>query len=381
MKKNAGWMISLLLLPWLGCSEQKPATTQALTGLDPARFTARVDEKAVALYFLHNRAGLHMAVTNYGARVVALLTPDRQGRLDDIVLGFDSLQGYLDSQEPYFGAAIGRYGNRIADGRFTLNNRTYQLARNNNGQSLHGGPKGFHNVVWEAQPAGTDQLVLKYVSRDGEEGYPGTLTVEMKYSLTPDNAFRIEYTATTDQPTVLNLTHHSFFNLHGAGNGTIDDHELMIYADRYTPVDSVLIPTGELALVEGTAMDFRTATAIGARLQAEFDQFKLARGYDHNYALNRTAASGLQPAARVYDPVSGRVMEVLTTEPGLQFYGGNFLDGAQVGKGGKPYLFRTAFCLETQHFPDSPNQPQFPSVVLNPGETYHHICEYKFSAR
>lgn len=363
------------------CAKKENASPQAVMALNPAAFDAVIDGKKVSLYFLRNQSGLQMAVTNFGARVVALMTPDRSGRYEDIVLGFDSLQGYFTSTESFFGAAVGRYGNRIAKGRFTLAGKTYQLTQNNNGQSLHGGPKGFHNVVWDAQPIGRDTLVLTYTSPDGEEGFPGTLSVEMKYILSDENAFRIEYRATTDQPTVINLTHHSFFNLHGAGNGTINDHELWIDADRYTPVDSVLIPTGELALVEGTAMDFRTATPIGLRLDADFDQFKMGHGYDHNYVLNKPVGEKVPLAAAVYDRLSGRYMEVYTSEPGMQFYGGNFLNGKAIGKKNKPYAFRSAFCLETQHFPDSPNQPNFPSVVLNPGETYQHVCIYKFSVK
>lgn len=377
-------ILLLVLTAWpvfFMCTKNEAHVPKSILTLDQARFNTLIDGKKIDLYFLKNDNGMQMAVTNWGARVVALLAPDKKGHFDDIVLGYDSIQGYLNSQEPYFGCAVGRYGNRIAKGQFKLGGNTYQLAQNNNGQSLHGGPRGFHNQVWNAQPQGLNTLILKYTSRDGEEGYPGTLSVEMKYILTDDNAFRIEYKATTDQATVINLTHHSYFNLHGAGNGTINDHELMINADRYTPVDSVLIPTGEQALLEGTAMDFRTSTAIGARVDADFDQLKMGRGYDHNYILNRTAEADLQWAATVHDPISGRCLEVYTTEPGLQFYGGNFLNGQDIGKDAKPYKFRSAFCLETQHYPDSPNQAAFPSTVLKAGETYHHVCVYKFSVK
>jgi aldose 1-epimerase len=368
----------IVLLGFLACQAPQSPKPELRDMVKKENFTTTMDGKQVSLYYLHNASGLQMAVTNFGARVVALLAPDRQGLYEDVVLGYDTIQEYLNSKEPYFGATIGRYGNRIGNGRFTLDGKSYQLAQNNNGQALHGGPKGFHNVVWEAEQPSDSELILKYTAKDGEEGYPGTLSVTMTYALTPQNEFRIEHKATTDHPTVLNLTHHSFFNLHGAGNGTINDHELWIDADRYTPVDSVLIPTGELALVEGTAMDFRTATAIGYRVDANFDQLQKGRGYDHNYVLNRTIGQVLSRVASVYEPKSGRLMEVSTTEPGLQFYGGNFLDGKAVGKGGKPYAFRTAFCLETQHFPDSPNKSQFPATVLRPGENYAHICIYKF---
>jgi aldose 1-epimerase len=373
--------ILILLLGLLACHAPEIKKPTLSDFVKKENFATTIDGKNVSLYYLHNSSGLQMAVTNFGGRVVALWVPDRQGHYEDIVLGYDSIQEYINSKEPYFGASIGRYGNRIANGRFTLDGKTYQLAQNNNGQSLHGGPKGFHNVVWDVQQPNESELVLKYVAKDGEEGYPGALSVVMTYTLTEQNEFRIEHQATTDQATVLNLTHHSFFNLHGAGNGTINDHELWIDADRYTPVDSVLIPTGELALLEGTAMDFRTATAIGYRVDANFEQLQKGRGYDHNYVLNRTAGQSLSRVASVYEPKSGRVMEVYTTEPGLQFYGGNFLDGQSIGKGGKPYAFRTAFCLETQHFPDSPNKSQFPSTVLRPGENYHHTCIYKFSTK
>ncbi|WP_242923146.1 aldose epimerase family protein [Pontibacter liquoris] len=348
--------------------------------LDPGNFARELDGKQVQLYFLKNRNGLEMAVTNYGAKVVSLLVPDKQGQFADIVLGFDDLDGYLKANEPYFGAAIGRYGNRIAHGKFTLNGKPYTLATNNASNHLHGGTKGFNAQVWDAKQVNDQTIEFTRLSPDGEEGYPGNLQVKMVYSLTDDNEFKITYAAETDQPTVINLTHHSFFNLHGAGNGSINDHVLMINADKYTPVDNTLIPTGQIANVVGTPMDFNRPTAIGKRVAEDFEQLKFGKGYDHNWVL-KDSSNPNKLAATVWEPGSGRYMEVYTTEPGLQFYGGNFLDGKDKGKGGKPYNFRSAFCLETQHFPDSPNQPAFPSTLLQPGEKYEHTAVYKFSVK
>ena len=350
------------------------------TQLDPKNFSAELDGKQVALYFLKNSNGLEMAVTNYGAKVVSLLVPDKSGKFEDIVLGFDHLDGYLNANEPYFGAAIGRYGNRIAKGKFTLNGEQYNLATNNPPNHLHGGKKGFNAHVWDANQVDDQTIEFSRLSPDGEEGYPGNLRVKMVYTLSDNNEFKVTYQADTDEPTVINLTHHSFFNLHGAGEGSINDHVLMINAENYTPVDNTLIPTGKIEPVKGTPMDFRKPTEIGQRVGENFEQLKFGKGYDHNWVLteNRNAEN---PVASVWEPKSGRYMEVFTTEPGLQFYGGNFLDGKDKGKGNKPYDFRTAFCLETQHFPDSPNQPGFPTTVLNPGENYQHTCTYKFSTK
>ncbi len=320
-----------------------------------------------------------MTVSNFGAKVVTLLVPDRDGKLADIVLGYDSLKDYQESAEPYFGAAIGRYGNRIANGEFTLGGKTYQLAKNNGPNSLHGGPDGFHNVVWEVVSANEQEIVFSYTSVDGEEGFPGTLSVLMTYVLTEEGEFKITYEASTDKQTVVNLTHHSFFNLNGAGSGEITDHILTLNASAYTPVDSLLIPTGEIASVGGTPMDFRSSVAIGERIEADFQQLAYGKGYDHNWVLDKEEAGVLSLAATVIAPANGRKMEVYTTEPGIQFYSGNFLDGSITGKEDKAYTFRSALCLETQHFPDSPNQANFPSTVLNPGETYTQTCIYKFS--
>ena len=336
-------------------------------------------EGQVDLYTLTNRNGIEVRITNYGGRVVSILAPDRHGKMADVVLGFDSLDDYLGSN-PFFGALVGRYANRIAKARFTLDGVEYKLAQNNGPNSLHGGLKGFDKVIWAARELLKDPptLELTYVSQDGEEGYPGKLKAKVVYALTDDNELRIDYTATTDKDTVLNLTNHSYFNLAGQGNGDILKHEIMINADRFTPVDATLIPTGELRQVQGTPLDFRRATAIGARIDADDEQLKFGKGYDHNFVINRTG-HGLSLAARVTEPESGRVMEVLTTQPGVQFYTGNFLDGTVHGKGGKVYGRRSAFCLETQHFPDSPNQPKFPSAELKPGQTYHQTTVYKFS--
>jgi aldose 1-epimerase len=294
-----------------------------------------------------------------------------------VALGFDSLEPYLKGH-PFFGAIAGRYGNRIAKGRFALNGKTYSLAVNNGPNHLHGGVKGFDKHVWQAQVSGSNALVLTRRSPDGEEGYPGNLDVRITYTLTDRNELVVDYHATTDKPTPVNLTQHTYFNL--AGQGDILGHEMAIEADRYTPVDSDLIPTGELAPVAGTPFDFRTPTAIGARIDASNPQIANGRGYDHNWVLNRSG-SGLQPAAHVFDPVSGRTLDVFTTEPGVQFYTGNFLDGTLTGKGGTVYRRRTGFCLETQHFPDSPNQPAFPSTILEPGREYRTQTVFRFGVR
>jgi aldose 1-epimerase len=339
------------------------------------------DGQAVQVYTLINSQGMEARITNYGGTVVSLKTPDRNGSLADVVMGHDGVEGYAGS--PYFGALIGRYGNRIANGQFKLHGKTYELAKNNGPNHLHGGIKGFDKVVWTAEPVTSEAgpgLSLTYVSADGEEGYPGTLNAKVVYTLTNDNALRIEYAATTDKPTVVNLTNHSYFNFKDAGATNILDHVMMINADSYTPVDKTLIPTGDLAPVEGTPFDFREPTAIGARIDQDNEQLKFGLGYDHNFVINRSA-EGLGLAATVVEPTTGRRMEVLTTEPGVQFYSGNFLDGTVTGKGGTVYQKRAGFCLETQHYPDSPNQPQFPTTVLEPGQTYRTTTVYRFSAQ
>jgi aldose 1-epimerase len=332
---------------------------------------------------LRNNAGIEAEVITYGGAITRLRTPDRAGAFDDIVLGFDAIEGYLQSGNPYFGCLIGRYGNRIAKGRFTLDGQAYTLATNNGPNHLHGGVKGWDKVVWAAEPFQDTRgvgVVLRYTSADGEEGYPGTVRAEVTYTLTDRNEFVVDYSATTDKPTVINLTQHSYFNLAGSKAEDILGHELHLNADRYTPVDATLIPTGAIAPVEGTPLDFRTPTAIGARIRDTHEQIAFGLGYDHNFVLNRQGA-GLSLAARVHEPVSGRTMEIATTEPGIQFYSGNFLDGTLTGKGGRVYKHRSGFCLETQHYPDSPNHANFPSTVLRPGETYKTQTVFTFGVR
>jgi aldose 1-epimerase len=357
------------------------APAQDTPGVKRMPFGKTKDGQAVDLYTLANGKGMEATIANYGGTVMSLKTPDRKGKFTDVVLGFDNFDGYLGN-EPYFGALIGRYGNRIAKGRFTLDGHEYHLAQNDNANSLHGGLKGFDKRVWNAKEISSKDLAalqLSYVSQDGEEGYPGKLSVTVTYSLTPSNEFKIDYAATTDKDTVLNLTNHSYFNLAGQGQGDILAHKVMIEADRFTPVDSTLIPTGELISVAGTPLDFRKATPIGSRIDQADDQLKFGKGYDHNFVLKRQNGT-LTLAARVMEPSSGRVMEVLTTEPGLQFYTGNFLDGTLHGKAGKVYGRRSAFCMETQHFPDSPNHPKFPSTELKPGQRFQSTTVYRFSA-
>jgi aldose 1-epimerase len=333
------------------------------------------DGAKVEIYTLEEGA-IKARIMTYGARLVSLEVPDRSGKVADIVLGYDNLAGYTDNKEAYFGAIVGRYGNRIAHATFSLDGKRYQLPANDGVNTLHGGIIGFNKLVWQGHeiPHGVE---LTVVSKDGDQGFPGTLTARVRYTLEA-NALKIEYFATTDKDTVLNLTNHSYFNLAGEGQGDILKHVVMIPADRYTPVDSGLIPTGELAPVAGTPLDFHQATAIGARINDDNEQLKLGRGYDHNYVLNEKIGT-LQEAARVTEPTTGRVLTVETTQPGVQFYSGNFLDGTLHGKQGHVYGLRTGFCLETQHFPDSPNHPKFPTSELKPGQTYHEVTVFKFS--
>ena len=332
------------------------------------------DGTSVELFTLKN-AKIQASITNLGATIVSLLVPDRSGKMGDVVLGFDSPADYYAGKS-YFGAVVGRYGNRIAKGKFTLDGHHYTLATNDNAiNHLHGGKKGFDKAVWTPRIDG-EALELTYLSKDGEEGYPGNLTATVRYSLT-DSGLRIDYQASTDKDTVTNLTNHSYFNL--SGSGDILKHQVSIAAARYTPVDSNLIPTGELRSVAGTPFDFRTPHAIGERIGGSDEQLKFGKGYDHNWVLDHSGP--LTHAATVHDPASGRVLEVLTTQPGLQFYTGNFLDGSAKGKGGHVYQFRNALCMETQHFPDSPNHPKFPTTELKPGQTFHSTTEFRFSAK
>jgi aldose 1-epimerase len=353
----------------------------AKSSIQKAGFGTTPDGQTVDIYTLKNSKGAEARIMTYGGIVTSLKVPDRNGKLADVVLGYDDLASYVKNS-PYFGALIGRYGNRIANGQFMLGGKTYKLPVNNGPNSLHGGPKGFDKVVWKVAKAsaGTNgpQLELTYLSKDGEEGYPGNLEVHATYTLTEDNALRVDFTATTDKETVCNLTHHSYFNL--AGEGDILGEELQIHSDFYTPVNATLIPTGQLEPVEGTPFDFRKPMAIGSRITENDEQLKFGNGYDHNWVAKKSG-SKLDWVARVSDPKSGRVMEVLSTEPGVQFYTGNFLDGSITGKGGWKYQKHAALCLEPQHYPDSPNHATFPSTVLKPGETYQNTIIYKFSVK
>jgi len=370
------WLLLGLVL-FVPCSQ---ATAQA--NVKKETFGKTPEGQPVDIYTLTNSHGVEARITNFGGILTSLRVPDRKGKADDVVLGFDNLDAYLKG-DPWFGALIGRYGNRIAKGRFTLNGIEYKLATNNGENHLHGGIKGFDKVIWNARPMkvpGSAALELTYLSKDGEEGYPGNLSVKVTYTLTNANELKIDYSATTDKDTVVNLTHHSYFNLAGQGNGDILNHRLYLNASRFTPIDAGSIPTGGLRSVRGTPFDFIRMTPIGARINADDEQLKFGSGYDHNFVLNgKTGVMRL--AARVYEPTTGRVMEVLTTEPGLQFYSGNFLDGTLTGKEGKVYQRRSGFCLETQHYPDSPNKPNFPSTVLRKGARYHTTTIYRFSVR
>src|SRR5215469_16227090 len=350
---------------------------EAKTQITKKFFGRLGDGTAVDLYTLAN-GKIEAAITTYGGIVVSLRVPDRKGNMGDVVLGYDSLDPYLTANSPFFGAIVGRYANRIAHGSFVLEGKKYSVSKNDGDNSLHGGTRGFDKVVWKAKPI-KDGIELSYVSRDGEEGYPGTVTATARYTLN-DNELRVEYSATSDTPTVVNLTNHSYFNLAGQGKGTILQHQLKINASRFTPVDSTLIPTGELRSVEVTAFDFRTSTPIGQRIDGNEDQLRKGKGYDHNWVLDKTQGQ-LSEVAELYDPGSGRVLQVLSTEPGLQFYSGNFLDGTIVGKQGRTYAWRSGLCLEPQHFPDSPNHPNFPSTELKPGKPYHSVTALKFSVR
>ncbi len=364
-------------LSLLSCTSDK--NNKPMNGITEQAWGVLPTGETISLYTLRNEKGVETKISNYGGRIVTLKVPDRAGKLDDVVLGYDTLEPYT-KPNPFFGTLVGRYANRIANGEFTLNGKKYTLAKNNGPNSLHGGLQGFDKKAWQAQISQDgNSLQLTYLSKDGEEGYPGNLTAVVTYSLGSDNALKIDYAATTDADTVLNLTNHSYFNLAGHGSGNILTHLLMINADKFTPVNANLIPTGELKSVEGTPFDFREPTAIGARIDSPDQQMQYGKGYDHNFVLN---GSGGVPslAARIVEPVSGRVMEVHTTQPGVQLYTSNHIEGNIAGKDGATYHFRGAYCFETQHFPDSPNQPSFPTTVLKPSETYRQSTIFKFSA-
>ena len=348
---------------------------------DAEDFQTVVDGKETSLYTL--KAGdLVMQVTNFGGRVVSLWVPDKDGKYEDVVLGYNNIDSYINNKgERFLGAVVGPYANRIADGTYTIGEETYSFPKNNNGQTLHGGLKGLDMVVWDVESVNDSTLVLSYLHADGQEGMPGNLKIYMTYALNADNEFKVDYLAQTDKATHVNISHHSFFNLKGEGNGTINDHVLYINASRTTPVDSVLIPTGEIADVTGTPFDFRQPKAIGQDVNVENEQLKNGAGYDHNWVLDRKSENDVELAASVYEPASGRYMEVWTDQPALQFYGGNFFDGSTSGKYGRALAYRESIALETQKYPDTPNQPHFPSTLLNPGENYTHVCIYKFAVK
>jgi aldose 1-epimerase len=345
---------------------------------DRKPFQDTIDRKATDLYILKNSKGMTAAITNYGGRLVSLLVPDKNGNMKDVVVGLRSVKDYTQPSDAYFGASIGRYGNRIGNAKFTLDGKQYNLFANNGPNTLHGGKKGFSAVVWDAKQLNDSTLELTYLSKDMEEGFPGNLNVKVTYALTGNNELKLDYSATTDKKTVVNLTNHAYWNLNGAGSGTINNHILQIDADKYTPVDSTLIPTGKLEPVAGTPFDFTKPTAIGARINDSSEQLKFGKGYDHNFVLR---GSGMKHAATVTGDQSGIVMNVETEEPGIQFYGGNFMGGQNTLQGGAKDEHRTAFCLETQHFPDSPNKPSFPSTVLEPGKEYHTTTIYRFETK
>jgi len=343
------------------------------------------DFDSIKLFTLKNDHGMIVKITNYGAIITSIIVPDRQGHLADVALGFHRLEDYMNSVDrPYFGAIVGRYGNRIAKGKFSLNGTEYKLATNNGENHLHGGIIGFDKVVWDAKPIsgeGWSGVEMSYLAKDKEEGYPGNLSVSVTYKLNDKNELSVDYHATTDKETPVNLTQHTYFNLKGEGNGDILNHELTINADRFTPVDATQIPTGDLIGVENTPLDFTKPKTIGRDIKSKNQQIEYGNGFDHNFVLNRTKDQAMTMAARVHEPLTGRVLEVETTEPGLQFYCGNFLDGRLIGKSGKPYVQRGGFCLETQHFPDSPNHPQFPNTILHPGEEFNSRTVFRFSAK
>lgn len=383
MKRNSiSYLILLLAVVISSCThQQNKSESQDSTMVsipDTSNFNLVVNGKQVKLYTLTNANKMKVAITNYGGRVVSILVPDKEGKITDVALGYEKLSGYEKQKEPFFGAIIGRYGNRIGKGKFSLDGKDYQLELNDGLNTLHGGTSGFYAKVWDATQPNDSTLVLSLNSPDGEGGYPGNLRVQVTYTLTSLNGLKIDYQAESDKKTVINLTNHTYFNLSGEGDSTILDHVLMINADNITPIDTTLIPTGNLMSVKGTPFDFTKPTAIGKRINEDNQQLKNGKGYDHNFVLNKM--TGLVEVASVFSPKTGIKLHVITEEPGLQFYSGNFLNGKDHdGKNGHAYPYRSAFCLETQHFPDSPNKPSFPSTVLNPGQTYHTTTIYQFS--
>lgn len=372
-------IVTACLAILLSCSQK--GIEQNVTIFDVEDFTAEVEGKSTSLYTLKS-GDILMQVTNFGGRVVSLWAPDKNGKYEDIVLGYNNIDNYINnSGERFLGAVVGPYANRIANGTYTIENETYHFPQNNNGQTLHGGLKGLDMIVWDVDNVTESQITLSVICPDGHDGMPGNRKIVMTYTLTPDNEFKVDYIAETDKATHMNLSHHSFFNLKGEGNGTINDHVLYINASKTTPVDALLIPTGEIADVEGTPFDFRTPKAISTDLATENEQLTNGAGYDHNWVLDRKSESELELAASVWEPVSGRYMEVWTDQPAIQFYGGNFFDGTTSGKYSKSLNYRESLALETQKYPDTPHHAHFPSTLLNPGEHYTHSCVYKFSTK
>lgn len=383
--------VLLLVLFQLNCKDSKKENTiskdkseiasdSIKTVLETKNFDTIIDGKKVSLYWIENK-DIKAAFTNYGGRLIGLWVKDKNGKSTDVVVGMNSIKGYKNSTEPYFGATIGRVGNRVALGKFTLEGKQYQIPLNNGKNALHGGVKGFQDVVWNAEKTNENTLVFTYVSPDGEQGFPGNLNVKVTYSITEDGAVKMEYEATTDKTTIANLTNHAFFNLNGEGSGTILNHELQIYGDKFTPVDEGLIPTSEFKSVKNTPFDFTSKHTIGERIENKDEQLKFGKGYDHNYVLNTDKKDGFVHAATIKGDVSGIALDIYTEEPGLQFYSGNFMQSKNTFKSGVKDDFRTAFALETQHFPDAPNQPKFPQITLKAGEKYHTVSLYQFSAR
>lgn len=368
--KYLGMMTLIVMV--LGCTQQ-----HATVGISNEEFSLDYKGKTIQLYTLKNDDGVVCQLTNFGARVVTLYTPDKNGVPGDVIVGYGSGKDFVEKKDRSYGAVIGRYGNRIGNATFSIDGINYQLEKNNGDNHLHGGPNGFHRQIWDVESESDSEVVFELISPDMDNGYPGTINVKVKYQLTAANELKIEYFATTDKKTILNLTNHTYFNLKDAGKTSINDHVMFLSADYFTPVDEGLIPTGELKEVAGTPFDFTTPTVIGSRLNADNKQLKIGNGYDHNWVLN-TNNDVTRLAAKVINTESGRVLEVYTNEPGIQFYSGNFIDGTIAGKNGIKYDSRSAFCLETQHFPDSPNKEQFPSVILNPDDEYYSVCIYKF---
>lgn len=387
-RKLSAGLLMIGIAGLTACNQQKTSSTAATTDSsavkaayipDSAGFQRTIEGKKTDLYVLKNKNGMEAALTNFGGRLVSLLVPDKQGKMVDVVEGFDSVKTYEDAADAFYGATIGRYGNRIGKGQFKLEGKSYQLTINNGANTLHGGKVGFDVHVWDAKKLDDHSLEIDYVSKDGDQGFPGTLNVKVVYALQDDNSLKISYEATTDKPTVVNLTNHAYWNLNGCGSGTILNHVLQIDADNYTPVDTALIPTGKIEPVKGTPFDFNTSTAIGVRIDQNNEQLKNGKGYDHNFVLNKHDLT--KPITTVIGDKTGIVMEVFTQEPGIQFYSGNFMAGKHTVKGGAKDDHRTGFCLETQHYPDSPNQPSFPSTELKPGQVYKTVSIYKFSTK